>query len=175
MEGAGAAERILTYLDSPPAPQIASGAIPGRGATTPAAAQQPGEEESTAEPEVSSAAVAKEENGGSGGGGVGSRAASSAVASTSGRGGGGLSWRVDFRGVTFSYPTRPGVKALDDVTLTIPAGQLTALVGLSGSGKSTLISLVERLYDPGAGAVLLDGWDLRWVGWGWAWGWGGVG
>jgi ATP-binding cassette subfamily B (MDR/TAP) protein 1 len=43
----------------------------------------------------------------------------------------------------------------------MPAGKLTALVGLSGSGKSTLVALVQRLYDPSAGAILLDGADLR--------------
>lgn len=53
------------------------------------------------------------------------------------------------------------MRALDGVTLAIPAGRLTALVGLSGSGKSTLIALIQRLYDPGEGAVLLDGMDLR--------------
>ncbi len=53
------------------------------------------------------------------------------------------------------------------MSLTIPAGKLVALVGLSGSGKSTLVALVQRLYDPGAGAVLLDGRDLRELDAGW--------
>ncbi len=52
-------------------------------------------------------------------------------------------------------------KALDGVSLVVPAGKLTALVGLSGSGKSTLVALIQRLYDPSGGAVLLNGQDLR--------------
>jgi ABC-type multidrug transport system fused ATPase/permease subunit len=52
-------------------------------------------------------------------------------------------------------------KALDGVNLLIPAGKLTALVGLSGSGKSTLVALIQRLYDPNAGQVLINGHDLR--------------
>lgn len=47
------------------------------------------------------------------------------------------------------------------MSLVIPAGKLTALVGLSGSGKSTLVALIQRLYDPSSGAVLLNGQDLR--------------
>jgi ATP-binding cassette subfamily B (MDR/TAP) protein 1 len=43
----------------------------------------------------------------------------------------------------------------------VPPGKLTALVGLSGSGKSTLVALIQRLYDPSSGAVLLDGTDIR--------------
>ncbi|KAI6782212.1 uncharacterized protein J7T54_002449 [Emericellopsis cladophorae] len=66
------------------------------------------------------------------------------------------------------YPSRPEVTVMDDVTLDIPAGKVTALVGASGSGKSTIVGLVERFYDPVAGRVLLDGYDvnslnLRWL------------
>ncbi|KAI4870942.1 P-loop containing nucleoside triphosphate hydrolase protein [Hypoxylon rubiginosum] len=66
------------------------------------------------------------------------------------------------------YPSRPDVTVMNDVTLEIPAGKTTALVGTSGSGKSTIVGLVERFYDPVAGAVLLDGHDvstlnLRWL------------
>lgn len=68
-----------------------------------------------------------------------------------------------------SEPSKPVVpiltladsKALDGVNLLIPAGKLTALVGLSGSGKSTLVALIQRLYDPNAGQVLINGHDLR--------------
>lgn len=57
---------------------------------------------------------------------------------------------------------------MDDVSLEIPAGKVTALVGASGSGKSTIVGLVERFYDPVQGAVYLDGHDisklnLRWL------------
>ncbi|KAI1085644.1 multidrug resistance protein [Whalleya microplaca] len=66
------------------------------------------------------------------------------------------------------YPSRPEVVVMKDVTLEIPAGKTTALVGASGSGKSTIVGLVERFYDPVAGHVYLDGHDistlnLRWL------------
>jgi subfamily B ATP-binding cassette protein MsbA len=61
-------------------------------------------------------------------------------------------------GVTFAYGDEP---VLRDVRLDIPAGQSVALVGPSGSGKSTLINLIPRFFDPTAGAVRLDGHDLR--------------
>ncbi|KAH8162621.1 hypothetical protein CIB48_g5629 [Xylaria polymorpha] len=58
--------------------------------------------------------------------------------------------------VTFSYPMRPGATVLDNFTLRIPAGKVTALVGESGSGKSTIIGLIERWYNPLSGSVTLD-------------------
>ncbi|KAL2133880.1 hypothetical protein VTI74DRAFT_1496 [Chaetomium olivicolor] len=66
------------------------------------------------------------------------------------------------------YPSRPEVVVMDDVSLTIPAGKTTALVGASGSGKSTIIGLVERFYSPIEGTVYLDDVDistlnLRWL------------
>ncbi|KAM5533130.1 hypothetical protein V8D89_013178 [Ganoderma adspersum] len=63
--------------------------------------------------------------------------------------------------IDFSYPSRPGVPIVKDLSITFPAGKTIALVGASGSGKSTVISLVERFYDPLAGAVKLDGVDLK--------------
>jgi ATP-binding cassette, subfamily B, bacterial len=67
---------------------------------------------------------------------------------------------VELRGVTYRYP---GARrdALRDVTLTIAPGETVALVGPSGAGKSTLGRLLMRFADPSAGAVLLDGHDLR--------------
>jgi ATP-binding cassette, subfamily B (MDR/TAP), member 1 len=70
--------------------------------------------------------------------------------------------------VTLVYPSRPEVTAMKDVSLTIPAGKVTALVGASGSGKSTVVGLIERFYSPVEGNVLLDGVDistlnLRWL------------
>ncbi|PXA83688.1 ABC transporter [Nostoc sp. 3335mG] len=62
-----------------------------------------------------------------------------------------------FDRVTFQYPTRPEVSALDDFSLDVPPGQTVAVVGPSGAGKSTLLQLAQRFYDPQAGAVLLDG------------------
>jgi ATP-binding cassette subfamily B protein len=68
--------------------------------------------------------------------------------------------RITFRGVTFGY-TEGDRAALADLDVDILPGQSVALVGPSGAGKSTFISLVPRLYDPTAGAVLVDGRDLR--------------
>jgi len=65
---------------------------------------------------------------------------------------------VEFRGVSLIYPSG---RALDGVDLYIPAGATIAVVGHTGSGKSTLVGLVPRLMDPTAGAVYVDGIDLR--------------
>jgi ATP-binding cassette subfamily B protein len=68
---------------------------------------------------------------------------------------------VELRGVTFAYPARADVVVIKDMNLHIHPGEVVALVGSSGSGKSTIASLIGRLYDPGTGALLLDGQDLR--------------
>jgi ATP-binding cassette subfamily B protein len=65
-----------------------------------------------------------------------------------------------FEQVSFSYPTRPEVKALDGLSVRVQPGERVALVGPSGAGKSTLFALLLRFYDPQAGRVLLDGVDL---------------
>ncbi|MFJ6215685.1 ABC transporter ATP-binding protein [Streptomyces sp. NPDC092296] len=62
-------------------------------------------------------------------------------------------------GVTFAYPGRP--PALEDLSLTIPAGQVTALVGATGSGKTTVAKLLMRFQDVASGSVLIDGRDVR--------------
>jgi len=67
---------------------------------------------------------------------------------------------VRFGGVSYTYPGSEA-PALSDVDLVVPAGSQLALVGPTGSGKSTLASLVARLRDPSAGAVTIDGLDLR--------------
>lgn len=67
--------------------------------------------------------------------------------------------RVEFDSVGFSY--RPGIPVLDDVTLTLEPGTVTALVGPSGSGKSTLAALLARFHDVQAGSIRVDGADLR--------------
>ncbi|KAL5044569.1 hypothetical protein BDW71DRAFT_185798 [Aspergillus fruticulosus] len=64
---------------------------------------------------------------------------------------------VELENITFSYPTRPGIRVLDDFSLKVPAGKVTALVGQSGSGKSTIVGLLERWYNPSAGTIKLDG------------------
>jgi len=67
---------------------------------------------------------------------------------------------IAFDGVSFQYPGASR-KVLHDVTLTIGPGEHVALVGANGSGKTTLVKLLCRLYDPTAGAITLDGVDLR--------------
>ncbi|KAL2754890.1 hypothetical protein ACRALDRAFT_2042733 [Sodiomyces alcalophilus JCM 7366] len=64
---------------------------------------------------------------------------------------------LELENVTFAYPTRPGINVLDDFTLDIPAGKVTALVGQSGSGKSTIVGLIERWYNAKSGTIKLDG------------------
>jgi len=68
---------------------------------------------------------------------------------------------VAFEDVTFRYPARPLVSALDSVNLTVRPGETVALVGPSGAGKTTVIQLLLRFYDPDAGRVTIDGVDLR--------------
>ena len=66
---------------------------------------------------------------------------------------------VRFRDVSFAYPG--GTAVLDHFDLTIPAGSSLAIVGQNGAGKTTLAKLLCRLYDPQAGAIEIDGEDLR--------------
>jgi ATP-binding cassette subfamily B (MDR/TAP) protein 1 len=75
---------------------------------------------------------------------------------------------IRLENVQHIYPSRPDVLVMQDMTLNIPAGKTTALVGASGSGKSTIIGLVERFYNPVEGTIYLDGHDitglnLRWL------------
>ncbi|HZL99733.1 MAG TPA: ABC transporter transmembrane domain-containing protein [Planctomycetota bacterium] len=69
--------------------------------------------------------------------------------------------RLELREVSFAYATRPDVPALHGVGFVIEPGEVVALVGPSGAGKSTVAALIPRFYDPQAGAVLLDGTDIR--------------
>ncbi|KAM6930812.1 ABC-type oligopeptide transporter ABCB9 [Xenentodon cancila] len=64
---------------------------------------------------------------------------------------------VEFRDITFAYPTRPEINILQGVSFTLRPGEVTALVGPSGSGKSSCVSLLENFYLPQQGQVLLDG------------------
>jgi ATP-binding cassette subfamily B protein len=69
--------------------------------------------------------------------------------------------RVDFDGVTFSYPTRPDARVLNGINLAVKPGEVVALVGPSGAGKSTIAGLLTRLYDPDGGSIRIDGHNLR--------------
>uniref|UniRef100_A0A673CGJ6 ABC-type oligopeptide transporter ABCB9 n=1 Tax=Sphaeramia orbicularis TaxID=375764 RepID=A0A673CGJ6_9TELE len=64
---------------------------------------------------------------------------------------------VEFKDITFAYPTRPETNILKGVSFTLRPGEVTALVGPSGSGKSSCVSLLENFYLPQQGQVLLDG------------------
>jgi ATP-binding cassette, subfamily B, bacterial MsbA len=72
----------------------------------------------------------------------------------------GLRKQIDLSGVTLQYH-QDGPVALNAIDLVIPRGNTIALVGPSGSGKSSIADLLVGLYDPSAGAVLIDGKDLR--------------
>ena len=89
---------------------------------------------------------------------------------------------IEFKNVSFIYPSRPegnldpssfpspvlavavltswAVTVLKNISLSIPAGKFTAIVGASGSGKSTIIALLERFYDPVQGSITLDNYPL---------------
>ncbi len=65
--------------------------------------------------------------------------------------------QIAFQNVSFRYPSRPEVAALEDFSLAVEPGETVAIVGPSGAGKSTLFLLAERFYDPHAGTVRIDG------------------
>ncbi|HET9013845.1 MAG TPA: ABC transporter ATP-binding protein, partial [Gemmatimonadaceae bacterium] len=70
-----------------------------------------------------------------------------------------ITGQIRFERVSFEY--RNGYKALDEVDVTVEAGETVALVGPSGSGKSTLLQLLQRVHNPTSGRILIDGLDLR--------------
>ena len=70
-----------------------------------------------------------------------------------------LTGEIEFRNVNFRY--RPEAPILDNVSLTVRAGERVALVGPSGAGKSTTLKLLTRFYDVTGGAITIDGYDLR--------------
>lgn len=83
---------------------------------------------------------------------------------------GGLTREISFEDVTFAYPdtyatdrtlVSEGKTVLSGITLSIPAGSFTALVGRSGAGKSTLVELIPRLRDTSSGTIALDGADIK--------------
>ena len=72
-----------------------------------------------------------------------------------------INGHVDFKDVTFHYPTRPKITALDSFSFSVSPGETVALVGPSGAGKSTVFQLLMRFYDPSAGFVGLDEVNLQ--------------
>jgi len=66
---------------------------------------------------------------------------------------------IAFDDLTFAYPSRPDENVLKNISVSIEANQMVALVGASGAGKSTIASLLLRLHDPISGAILFDGKD----------------
>ncbi|KAF3920454.1 hypothetical protein ABW20_dc0105338 [Dactylellina cionopaga] len=67
---------------------------------------------------------------------------------------------IHFKNVTFSYPSRPDVVVLRDLSLIVRPGEFVAIVGDSGSGKSSFLSLLQRFYDPAYGTVSVDNQDI---------------
>lgn len=68
-----------------------------------------------------------------------------------------LSGDIEFKNVSFCYPSNPDRLVLDKVSFSVPRGSSLAIVGPSGSGKSTVISLMERFYDYNDGEIVMDG------------------
>ncbi|WP_417441208.1 ABC transporter ATP-binding protein [Idiomarina sp.] len=68
---------------------------------------------------------------------------------------------IEFKNISFMYPERPDVKALDAFNLHIKEGERVALVGASGAGKSTIANLILGFYQPDSGSLLFDGIDAR--------------
>lgn len=68
---------------------------------------------------------------------------------------------IVFENVSFTYPSRPDVEVLKDISLRIGQGQKIALVGSSGAGKSTIVSLLMRFHEVGNGAIKIGGADVR--------------
>jgi ABC-type multidrug transport system fused ATPase/permease subunit len=70
-----------------------------------------------------------------------------------------LEREIAVRNLTFEY--QPGVHTLRDISTTLEAGKVTAIVGRTGAGKTTFVDLIARFYDCAAGTILLDGVDIR--------------
>jgi subfamily B ATP-binding cassette protein MsbA len=68
--------------------------------------------------------------------------------------------KIEFKGVSFAYQPG-GDMVLKDIDLTVPVGQVLALVGTSGGGKTTMVNLLPRFYEVTEGAICFDGLDIR--------------
>lgn len=82
-----------------------------------------------------------------------------AIANSSGKESARIEGEFNFRNVDFKYSS--GDTVLKNIDITLPKGQTSALVGSTGSGKSTFVKLLLRFYDPTAGKIELDGFDLK--------------
>jgi ABC-type multidrug transport system fused ATPase/permease subunit len=71
--------------------------------------------------------------------------------------------KIQFRNVWFKYPARPSIWVLRNVSFTVEAGEIVALVGHSGSGKSTIVQLLLRFYDVDEGEILFDDVPIRYL------------
>ncbi|XP_029392596.1 bile salt export pump [Mus pahari] len=69
--------------------------------------------------------------------------------------------KIDFIDCKFTYPSRPDIRVLNGLSVSVDPGQTLAFVGSSGCGKSTSIQLLERFYDPDQGTVMIDGHDSK--------------
>uniref|UniRef100_A0A3Q2FNH6 Transporter associated with antigen processing, subunit type a n=1 Tax=Cyprinodon variegatus TaxID=28743 RepID=A0A3Q2FNH6_CYPVA len=72
-----------------------------------------------------------------------------------------LQGKISYQNLSFAYPSNLSKIVLQDFNLELAPGQMTALVGPSGEGKSTCVSLLQRLYEPQKGEILLDGEPLK--------------
>ncbi|KAL9115323.1 MAG: hypothetical protein Q9227_000644 [Pyrenula ochraceoflavens] len=67
---------------------------------------------------------------------------------------------IELRNVSFAYPSQPNKLVLSDLKFSLPAGRTTFIVGESGSGKSTIGNLINKIYEPNSGEILLNGHNL---------------
>ena len=72
-----------------------------------------------------------------------------------------LKGHIEFKNVSFTYPTRKDQLILDNFSAVFEQGKTTAIVGASGSGKSTIVQLIERFYNPDSGEIYVDGHNLK--------------
>lgn len=72
-----------------------------------------------------------------------------------------LKGNIEFKDISFSYPSRPEHTVLKNFNLKVPAGSTVAIVGASGNGKSTVVALLERFYDVNEGSISIDNHDIR--------------
>ncbi|HEX4074315.1 MAG TPA: ABC transporter ATP-binding protein [Candidatus Acidoferrales bacterium] len=108
-----------------------------------------------AEPNIDDATAAPVHAGGNGQPHDGPAVAATSVAKD------GIRGDIEFRHLTFAYPTAPNEPVLRDISLRVPAGSALAIVGPTGSGKSTLAALIARLWEAPAGTLLIDGRSIR--------------